>query len=303
MRIFCLVFIATAWFAIATTGPSFAQETLRIERLQIDLRPEYDRPDMLVIFRGTLANDVPLPATLTLRLPARVEAPHAVAYDDGTDNLLQADYSTRRTADWLLVTLETPSPGFQLEFYDSLTQTGERRSYSFIWLGDYTVEHLDLFLLPPPGPREIQTDLALSPVQQGQATGFRGTLGSLAAGHTLKVTTSYDDTTINVVQVVTPPDGEDSDNTPLLAGAIIIIAVVLAIGGTVWYTRRARPQRAAVSPDLQQRTRRKGRAARKRPAQTKPTASGYCTRCGRPLRADDRFCGKCGTPVKGEAGI
>ena len=303
LRILILLLVAMALFAIATPGCGAAQTTPQIERLQVDLWPEFDRPDMLIIFRGTLANDLSLPATLTLRLPARVGEPHAVAYDDGSGGLLEADYTTQRTDEWLVVTLETPGSEFQLEFYDSLTEVGDRRSYTFVWPGDYAVGQLDLFLLPPPGPSEIQTDLVLSPVEQGQgAMGYKGTLGSLAAGQTLQVTMSYDDTTISVGKVVTRPDREESDNTPLIAGATIL-AVVLAIGGAVWYTRRLRPQRAAVSPDLQHRARRKGRAARKRPGQAKPSDAGYCTQCGHPLRTNDRFCGQCGTPVKGETGI
>ena len=310
LRILILLVVATALIAIAASGPSAAQITPQIERLHVDLWPEFDRPDMLIIFRGTLANDVPLPATLAWRLPARVGEPHAVAYDDGSGSLLEADYSTQRTDDWLVVTLETHDSDFQLEFYDSLTQIGERRSYTFVWPGDYAVGQLDLFLLPPPGANDIQTEPLLSLVEQGQGlSGYAGTLQNLPLGQTSQVTLSYDGAAVAVGEaVVSPsreavvsPGREDNDNTPLIVGATFV-AVVLAIGGSVWYTRRARPQPAAVSPDPQRPARRKGRAARKRPAQAKSSAVGYCTQCGHSLRTDDRFCGQCGTLAKGEMG-
>jgi hypothetical protein len=89
--------------AVVLNAPTIttAQAELRLEQLQIDLWPEHDRPEMLIIFRGTLSADVPLPASVTLRVPARVGEPDAVAYNDGSGDLLLATYSTATTDDWL----------------------------------------------------------------------------------------------------------------------------------------------------------------------------------------------------------
>ena len=149
-----VILLIPAHTALGQGGISFAS-------VEVDLWPEYDQPNMLVIYRGTLPADTPLPATLTLRVPARVGAPFAVAYDDGSGGLMEAGYSTSIDGDWLAVTLETPTPNFQLEYYDDLERAGERRSYTFDWPGDYAVEQLSVLLLPPQGASEIQTEFMI----------------------------------------------------------------------------------------------------------------------------------------------
>jgi len=296
------IFILLCIAAVITLvdRPVIAQTEIRLEQLQVDLWPEYDRPDMLVIYRGTLPADTPLPATLTLRIPARVGQPHAVAYSDETDNLLEANYSTRMTEDWLAITLETATTRFQLEFYDSLTRAGERRSYAFVWPGDYAVEQLGLSVLPPAGATEIQTEPGPSILQQDPGSSrYVGILGSQAARQEAQVTVSYRATTTGASEVAVLSTREDSNNSFLIAG-IIIAVLALVIGGTVWYTRR--PERQPVKAASTQRRRAKGkrRASRTGATQGKPSPGGFCTHCGRPRRVDDRFCSHCGTPVKGK---
>ncbi len=172
-----ILLLSVAIFS-TVSGSSIAQNTIRLEQLQVDLWPEYDQPDMLVIYRGVLSPDTPLPATLTLRLPERVGQPNAVAYADGTGNLLNTTYSTQVEGDWLTITLETPSANFHLEFYDELNRAGQRRSYTFAWPGDYAVGQLDLMLLPPSGATEVQTTPELSQLETSDGS-YRGTFGSL----------------------------------------------------------------------------------------------------------------------------
>jgi len=297
-----LILVCMLAVVIPTNRPSVAQTEIRLEQVQVDLWPEYDRPDMLVIYRGTLPADVPLPATLTLRIPARVGEPHAVAYSDETDNLLEANYSTRIAEDWLAVTLETPTANFQLEFYDSLTRTGERRSYTFVWAGDYAIEQLRLSLLPPVGATEIQTEPALSLLQQDPGSPrYVGTLDSLAARQEAQVTVSYRATTTGASEVAVLSTREDSDNTLLITG-IGIAVLALVIGGTLWYTRRPRRRPVKATPIRRRQPRGKRRSSRSGTPEGKPSAGGYCTHCGGPLRVNDRFCSHCGTPVKGKTG-
>ena len=58
-----------------------AQDEVRLAYLQVDLWPEYDRPEMLVILRASLAADVSLPVDVTFRIPAAVGDPNAVAVE------------------------------------------------------------------------------------------------------------------------------------------------------------------------------------------------------------------------------
>lgn len=281
-------------FFIAAPRPCSAQATLRLERLQVDLWPEYDRSAMLVIYRGRLPADTLLPATLTLRLPARVGQPHAVAYEDGSGGLLQVKYSTTTSGDWLAVTLETPAPNFHLEFYDRLNRADDRRDYTFVWPGDYAVNQLAFLLLPPAKASAIQTEPALFPVQgEDGDTTYHGLLDNLAAGQETRLTVSY-------------RVSADGNSRLPVVGAVAVL-LLLVIGGIVWYTRRPAPEPETTPPSRrrprQPRTQRRrsagaGRLSEEVVAPGERSPAGYCTHCGRPLRADDRFCGHCGTAVK-----
>ncbi len=289
-----LVLLLTMSILSATAGPSAAQTVLRLDQLQVDLWPEYDQPDVLVIYRGLLSPETPLPAAVTLRLPLRVGEPTAVAHDDGTGGLFNVPYSTQVEGEWLAVTLETPTLNFQLEFYDRLTFTGEQRNYTFVWPGDYAVGQLGLLLLPPPGATEIQTEPALSPVQSDVGDrGYGGTWGSLTAGQEARLTISY------------YGDEGDDANTSLIVGGVIAVLLVVAVGG-VWYYVRQSSLPPAPAPPSQRRAKRsrsQRRSSARRPAgkvgarEDKPSSPAHCTHCGEQLGSKDRFCGSCGKPV------
>lgn len=297
-----LILLPIALVLTGLTEPVAAQTGLKIERLQIDLWPEYDRADMLVIYRGTLPADTPLPATLTLRLPGRVGEPHAVAYSDGSGNLLQANYSTTTTDDGLAVTLEAPTASFQLEFYDSLTRVDEQRSYTFVWSGDYAVDELSLAFVPPPGASEIQTEPTLSPFQSAaDSLSYGGTLGSLTAGQESRVTVSYRGGTVGVAAAAPSPASDESSMTRLVIGAAVAaLALIIGGGAWLWYARRPKLQPEEASVPQRRGAKGKRRAPRKAAAQAQSPPPGYCTHCGNPLKAVDRFCGQCGKPVKGK---
>jgi hypothetical protein len=295
-----LILLPIAMMLTGLAEPALAQTGLEIERLQVDLWPEYDRADMLVIYRGTLPADTPLPATLSLHLPARVGGPFAVAYDDGSGNLLQAVYSTTTTDEGLVVTLETPTLNFQVEYYDRLTRTDDERSFNFVWPGDYAVNELSLVFMPPPDASEVSTEPTLSPVQSSaDSLTYGGTFGPLAPGQESRLTVSYRGGTVGLAVAAPGPTSDESNNTPLLIGAGIAL-LCLVIGGValLWYNRRPRLQPTRASLPQRRGGRGKGRTPRSVAAQEQTAPAGFCTHCGNPLRVDDRFCGQCGKPVK-----
>jgi hypothetical protein len=251
---------------------------------------------MLVIYRGTLSSDTPLPATLTLRLPKQAGQPNAVAYEDQSGNLFNATYSVEVADEWLLVTLETPRPNFQLEFYDGLSRAGDVRSYTFNWPGDYAVDQLDLLLLPPSGATDVQAEPPLSPQSDTDSTTFSGALGSLAAGQQARLVVRYNGSGGS------SSTGERNSNIPLIV-AVAVAALLLAGVGGVWYVRRPAPgPEPAPSPrrrPKRSRSQRRRRSSARQPSEkatAQPVSSPrYCTHCGRQLSDDDRFCGSCGT--------
>ena len=296
-QIICAV-ISVTFLAIFAATVSTAQMVPQLERLEVDLWPELDRPAMLVIYRGTLQADVPLPATVSLQLPPQVDVPHAVAYSDVDGNLFDATYSTQSTDAGIQVNLETPSRTFQLEFYDELTYDGDLRSYTFIWPGDYAVEQFNVAMLPPPGATQIQTQPALNPAQQGTGgTIYVGTLGSFAQDQSTQVDVSYRRTDATGPITSSMPSDEGSNNVPLIV-AIALVLLGLVIVGVVWYTRRSK--RSPIQTESQARPKRSKKRAKTTVNKHTPPTAGHCTQCGNALGSDDRFCGRCGAPVKGK---
>lgn len=77
---FLLAFGGGLWlFFFFLSVPVRAQQGVTFESVQIDLWPEYDRPDMLVVYRFVLAADAQLPTELSLRIPAAAGTPNAAS--------------------------------------------------------------------------------------------------------------------------------------------------------------------------------------------------------------------------------
>ena len=95
------------------TGTTLAQSPAPLEILNIALWPEYDRPEVLVIVRGQVVEEMPLPAPLSFNLPATVPALNAVAYlDEAQGTLLNMpDYELTEGADGQVLSFSTPSQG------------------------------------------------------------------------------------------------------------------------------------------------------------------------------------------------
>ncbi len=70
-----------ALFASITPAPAaHGQAAVSLERVEVAVWPEYDRPGALVIYRIAIAPATTLPASLSFTLPAAVGVPNAVRW-------------------------------------------------------------------------------------------------------------------------------------------------------------------------------------------------------------------------------
>ncbi len=115
------VLFAAAWIGWQAAGGAYAQENPRLASLGIAVWPEFDRPAALVILRAEMAEDVGLPAAVSLRIPAGSGGPAAVAYAASADGqLLNLVYQRSDAQDFITLTFSTPERFFQVEFYDPM---------------------------------------------------------------------------------------------------------------------------------------------------------------------------------------
>jgi hypothetical protein len=301
---------AAAWVAPEAVPGVRAQESPRLASLQIAIWPEFDREAMaLVILRGELADEVPLPATVAMRIPASSGGPAAVAYaDSDTATLLNLEYELAAAEASLLVTFTTPGPYFQVELYDPLSVDTSNRSYTYLWPGDLAVDDLALEVQQPAGATDlsIDPDLGDSTVGPDQLEYRNAQMGSFEAEKPLAVNLTYTKADLRTSSEIlgiagadapAPPQVESDDGVPTIAIVAAVIATLVVVAGAVAYWRWQR--RLALVPLGPAPGRRRGRRGRSGSAE-KPKTDTFCTECGDPLLPGQRFCPECGTPAKAE---
>jgi hypothetical protein len=302
-----------------------AQGSLNLSKLLVEVWPEYDRPETLVIYRGELDPTIPLPAGVTFRLPGYIQDMHAVAAEqdgqlvDVNPNAIEL----RREGEELLLTFTTPSPRFQFEYYDPLilTKQEQTRQLNFEFIAPAEIESTTFEVQEPVGTQNF----ALTPPPDNSFVGADGlryntiAVAGLKPGDAFTLTLTYQRDS-NQLSIDRPETGTGLTGPPasrpvelgrkpetllgeqsFLLGYILIGAGVILLGGTGvywwWSTRRSkelgrrRPPRRSLRPKPVS-------SIQKQPRQTSMPApeqvTSYCYRCGAPLRPDANFCHVCG---------
>jgi hypothetical protein len=317
--------------------PAEAQSAPRLATVVIDVWPEFDRANtVLVIYRGEFAAGAPLPAQVTLRIPASAGDPSAVASPDPgqesapvnewKDLIAAKKVTTQTSGDWTEVTFSPLNRVFTLEFYDKLNTVTFDRRYTLTWPGDLAVDAVTLNVREPYGATNFQaTPALLAGVRDDDGLmAHQVALGALNVNQALQITLSYhrEDkrTSVEALQLVTPtptrqpisvPAPTSPSMWPLIAALVVGLALIVA--GVVWYFRSQRKpkfrpyQPPRYSQAKGRRSVRTSRAPRARPrpvamhiAEDEPEDKVFCTQCGKQLQLEDTFCSRCGARAKGK---
>ncbi len=290
-------------FALILTGTGHAQDKIAtIDRLVIELWPDYDQASVLVLLTGDLPADTKFPATVTLPYPETAQL-NAIARIDGNDGQMKDDiFSSPAPGE---ITFITPDLRFRLEYYLPYTADNSRRTFTFTWLADLSVNRFQLRIQQPIFASSLVTKPATLDVSKGNdgLTYYAFPVQVIPAGQSLSVQVDYIMTNAQLsVESVAPPGSnvkkasnlQEAElpaasntgtglNWPIVAvvvGSMIIIIVF------VWQiaTHRAASKRARTHP-----VKTKGQSLAK-----------FCHNCGDPSGKDDKFCRKCGTALQGE---
>ncbi len=277
--------------------PAAAQAPLSAAELEVDLWPEYDRADVLVIYRVRLAADTPLPARVSLRIPRAAGEPYNVAWKE-SGSLLNMDYESIIQGDWINLEFTTPSPEFQVEYYDPrLQREQDRRSFEYRWPGDFAVGNVTVLVQQPVNALDWVTkpDMGVGKSGADGLTYYTYSIGAVKDGELFVVSFAYEKPD-NILSVsaggsVTPgepvvapgPQTAFAEVFPWLLG---VLGVVLILGGGFWFIRSGRHR--ADEP-----RRRHGKTAN-------DAAEVYCHNCGRRSVGSDLYCRGCGTRLRQE---
>lgn len=196
------------WLAAAAAA---AQTATRLDRLEVAIWPEYDQPAALVMYRGWLPADEPLPTTVSLPMPSRVASPSAVAKRAPGTQLLVAPFTLESDGDWNRVHLQTDMPEIRLEYYDDLALDQPERSLLFEWPGGLAIANASYEVMQPAGARDLAVAPSSTPAVVG-ADGLayrREELGPVPAAGTFFIEIRYTKTTpgltVTALQPTAPP--------------------------------------------------------------------------------------------------
>lgn len=309
LRVGCWIGLLLLMLAPAISPAQAQQPAGTLAELIVDIWPDFDRPEVLVLLTGRLAEDIPLPATVTLPLPVNASL-NAVARIT-SDNLMIDDIEFTPEGD--SVTLVTPDARFRVEYYLPYDQNGDERQFTYHWLaGDLSVSQLAATIQQP----AAADDMTVTPEAETISVGGDGLTYynmlpvAVPAGEPYTVemlyTTDSDLLTESVLQVNDPPPaiveqpaGDAATtlvNWPLIFAGAAGVLVVLVVGWQVVVNRQARPAALKKRP---QQARRKGTPAGTPADVVVDTGRvNFCHQCGARAQQGDKFCRNCGTALK-----
>jgi len=187
--------VGAALFALTlgATPMAKAQGAAELDRVEVAMWPEYDRPEILVILRAWLPAKAALPNQVAFKVPASAGVPHATAKRAADGTLLMAPFNREVKGNVATITIDTDRPEVRLEYYMPMQLEGSLRSFAFEWLGGAQVAELTYEVQQPP----TATQFTVSPPSTQQGTGpdgllyHRGTLGVVATGETKSLAVKY----------------------------------------------------------------------------------------------------------------
>jgi hypothetical protein len=293
--------------AVARAAPP-QQAPITLPSVEVDLWPEYDQPSTLVIYKMTLPAGLTLPADVTLRIPARVGKPNAVASKQADGNLVNANYTQTNGNDWSTLTIKATTLEIQLEYYDpGLSKNGQARSFKYEWPGDYAVSALTIQVQQPVGASDmkITPSLGTGAPSTGGLVFYTSSLGSKPAGDKTTVTFEYQKATDGLSSASLPVEaagGLGPSSTPIAGSsglpswaipAVLAVAAALLIVGGVFLYRQM-----SVGQPQSARKRHKSAGDREESPLAADGSGVYCHQCGKRAGPGDRFCRTCGTQLR-----
>ncbi len=308
----------------------YAQSDTKIERFTVQLWPEFDRPETLVIAHGNLSDAPSFPVTLTFSLPSEITEMNAVAILAEDGSLLNHPYELVQRDGVAQLSFALGSPmDFYFEYYDPniMTKNGNKRALTYQFISDYDVQDLSVEIQQPPEAQAMK----LSPepddviVGDNRLTYHIYRKNHVVSGEGVAFSGSYQkqgDTLTSDLVVNIPEPNETAASQPALPsvsapatetnwklwlgyGLVGLGAAALVFAGVMWYLNRNEGEEDEENFRPRRAPRKKGKAPAVRVSRPKgaqkpiPSASDdvrFCPYCGTAYKQDALFCHKCGKP-------
>ena len=287
---------------VLTTQVVNAQDDNVIERLHIDIWPEYDRSEVLVIYRISLASVMDLPAEFSIRIPKTVGKPNTVAMKDIDGLLYPLNYSIDNEGQWLRISFITPSSDLQIEFYDPYFSCGDHtRCYNFEWPGDYSISALTISVQQPLNSKNMQIvpNMGTGQLRPDKLRYYTLVASTVNTEEEFSVNLSYEktDNTLSAsMQPVEPVEPIDQDTAgrisfqEMLPWAFGIVGLIMIIGVGFWVWSSGwnlKPKNRHIINNTESNYIDTRNIKEER----------YCNHCGKRAADGDIYCRTCGEKI------
>lgn len=287
-----LIFMFVIAFSQIPGMVSAQSSNLVFDKFVVEFWPEYDQPDVLVIYRGQLSSEVSLPAEITFQIPTAVGRPNAVAFRDDQGQLIPLQETRVVRGEFAEITFTTSFPEIQFEYYDpSLVLDEDTRTYRYLWPDQHVINQAQVWVQTPRGA----SDLIVNPALDGSLVGQDGLVYAYDSFENFSpqfsLTFSYQKQSdaLSVegekvessapVEAQVPVSFFTGDWIPLLLAGLGALAIVSA-GILYWWFQGSRGKELVKSVLPEEKT--------------NSAQPNFCPKCGNPAQAGDLFCRICG---------
>lgn len=232
-------------------------EATALDTLLVDIWPDYDKASVLVLLTGTLPDTSPLPARITLPLPASAEI-NAVARIDSRDGVMRDDILSSPSLGEL--TLITPDPVFRVEYYLPYTAKEKQRSFDFNWQAGLSVAKFRLKVQQPAAATSFRTNpTTIDIVRDENGLNYHTfPVQSVPAGQPYRLQLRYEmDPPRLTVQTLPPPGPTPAQTAPQARPSIdpgtpwplvvVLAGVVLVVVAVIWMVVAPRRSGSALN--------------------------------------------------------
>lgn len=300
-KIFFRAVIALAlWLAVVTVPRALADDPNRLAQLKISVWPEYDKPSVLVMLDGTLADTSNLPREISVLIPSSA-ALLVTTWEnaDGTLAAEQPSQSTNLGDGFTRVAYTVRTPKFHVEYYDDLLRGAPDKTMDFVFKAPAPADQVSLEVQQP----LKATNFSVTPSTQttrNDNAGFKYFVlqeSKIAIGQTMTAQVKYTkiDPNPSARSLPTPPPlpataptttASSTWNNLFIVVALVTLGLVAILGFII-----LRQRSLGVSPAAMAAPRSKSRRS---PRRAESSESVFCTQCGRALGSEDNFCPRCG---------
>jgi len=276
------ILILIALILIGTTV-ALAQQEVVIDNIYLELRPEFDRPEVLVVYTIAINESLNYPVDIAVKIPASSGGPSNV-WEVVEGAPVATTYEVSEDGVWLSVNIQTETPVVYIDFYDPEFEVqNSRRSYTYNFPPGLIADFVELVIWQPAQSENFQASIDL-PQLFTDELGTTYHVANFASDELdgFEVDFSYDAATIS-----TSPGSTEIDWLGILPWALGILGAGIVAFGIF---------NSSSKSGSKTKSRKKKNAYPGK--KIKKQGSNFCHSCGSKIEKTDRFCSECGEKAR-----